>query len=106
MTKLPAKRYCAGCGIEIVFGILAPTPRGQEPRWAAFEATDQPAFSDHAVGARVFVADRQAWRPVDLVEDVMVRRELDEEAARELVSGFPFRRIHSHNEQTPNGASA
>lgn len=101
MAKLPRKRTCEDCGIEIVFGILAPTPRGQEPRWAAFEAVDQPAFSDHAVGARVFVADRQAWRPVDLVEDVMVRRELTEEAARELVAGFPFRRIHTHHDGDP-----
>lgn len=98
MAKLPSKRLCDGCGIEIVFAILAPTPRGQEPRWAAFEVTDQPAFSDHAVGARVFVADRQAWKPLDLVEDVMVRREITEEAARELVSGFPFRRIHTHTD--------
>lgn len=85
-----------GCGTTVILAVLAPTPVGAKPRWAAFEARDRVPFSAEAAGARVIVADRQAWRPTDLIEDYRVRHELTESAARELVSGFPFHRIHTH----------
>lgn len=99
-------RYCdrdPDCAVQIKLAILAPTPPGQEPRWAALEARDREPFSNEAVGCRVLVADRQAWRPQDLIEDYRVRHELSEEAAREIVSGFPFHRIHHH--ERPEDAS-
>lgn len=99
MAKLPAKKTCQDCGIEIRFAILAPTPAGQDPKWAAFEAQDRAPFSDAAVGCRVLVADKQAWRPQDLVEDYRMRLEITEDSAREIVGGFPFHRVHAHDRQ-------
>lgn len=97
-------RYCNradDCSTLVVVAILAPTPDGQERRWAAFEARDREPFSTGAVDCRVIVGDRQAWKPADLVEDYMVRHEITESAARELVSGFPWHRIHAHEHTEP-----
>lgn len=96
-------RYCdrdSDCAIQIILAILAPTPPGQQPRWGAFEARDREPESMQSIGCRVIVAGRQAWRPVDLIEDYMVRHEITETAARELVSGFPWHRSHIHESHT------
>lgn len=96
-------RYCdrdPGCNTLVVVAILAPTPTGQERRWGAFEATDREPFTDRAVGCRVIVGGRQAWKPAELVEDYMVRHEITESAAREIVSGFPWHRSHIHEHPT------
>lgn len=92
-------RYCDradGCNTLVVVAILAPTPADQERRWGAFEATDREPFTDRAVDCRVIVGGRQAWKPAELVEDYMVRHEITESAAREIVSGFPWHRAHIH----------
>lgn len=104
MSKSLAPRYCRepACGAQIILAILAPTPPGADPKWGAFEATDREPFSEAAASARVVVADRQAWRPVDLIEDYRVRHGLTESAARELVTGFPWHRPHTHPTEQEN----
>lgn len=99
-------RYCdraEDCSTLVVVAILAPTPAGQERKWGAFEARDREPFSPGAVGCRVIVAGRQAWKPADLVEDYMVRHGLTESGAREIVSGFPWHRSHIHEHATTEG---
>ena len=104
MSRWRAPVYCdrdPDCAVQILLAILAPTPAGGTPRWAAFEARDRAPFTPEAAGCRVIVADRQAWRPADLVEDYMVRHEITEAAAKEIVSGFPFHRLHVHESADP-----
>lgn len=84
-----------GCPVQVVFARLGPNGP-----WAAFEARDREPFSDEAVGARVLLS-RVAWRPADAIEDFQVRFEIGENQAREIVSGFPFHRIHTHRDDTP-----
>lgn len=101
-------RYCnraLNCDVKIILAILAPTPPGAKERWAAFEATDREPFSEAAAGARVIVSGRQAWRPIDLIEDYRVRHGLTETAARELVTGFPWHRPHHHDTEQENHPS-
>lgn len=105
MVKAPSHpRYCdrdPNCAVQVILAILAPTPEGQDPKWAAFEARDLAPFSIEAAGSRVLVG-RQAWKPADLIEDYHVRLEITEAAARELISGFPWHRHHHHEEKEPN----
>lgn len=90
-------RFCnePGCDVRVILARRFPTGR-----WRAYEAADQPPFSQQAAGCDVIVAG-QAWRPLDLVEDFMVRHELTETSAHELVSGYPFHRQHFHPNASP-----
>lgn len=94
------------CTTLVIVAILAPTPAGQERRWAAFEARDREPNSAGSVGCRVIVG-RQAWRPADLVEDYTQRHPTaTDEEARNFVAGYPWHRIHIHErpavEQQPD----
>lgn len=90
--KIPRTKPCRadGCDVRIVMAF-----RTDIRRWAPFEATDVPAFSDQAGGALVLVHD-QAWKPRELIEHWQAYHELSEPGARELVSHYPFHRLHYH----------
>lgn len=74
--------------------VRAPTPTGQPPKWLPFEAADRDPSKAEAVNCRAVVGI-QAWRPGDLVEHLMVTREISEEKARELAGGYPWHRPHT-----------
>ncbi|MCM0619812.1 hypothetical protein [Nocardioides bruguierae] len=74
----------------------------QRIRWArvndrprAFEWEDRPPFTPEAGDALVLV-NGQAFTPREAIEHYQVRLEITEAAARELVSGYPFHRLHQH----------
>lgn len=83
------------CDVKVV--LAARVPSG---KWAPYESTDKPAFTPESAGCHV-ILHRQAWRPPDLVEHFMVRHEISEHAARELVAGYPWHRPHFHDPVTP-----
>ncbi|WP_426243753.1 hypothetical protein [Nocardioides sp. LHG3406-4] len=81
-------RTCNRCAERVILARRWPTGA-----WRAYEAKDRPPFTQEATGAHVLIAG-QAWTVADLIEDYMVRHELTEDAAKEIVSGFPFHRPH------------
>lgn len=92
MTRAPKPpATCDTCGAPIRFARDAINPT----RWRVLEAADREPWSTDAAGSMVLTSGH-AWRPHDLVEHWMVRHELTESAARELVSGFPWHRLHAH----------
>lgn len=99
MPRPDEPRLCRdGCGIKIILAQRAGTSR-----WSAYEAADQPPFSQEALGCFVIVAN-QAWKPAELIEDFQTRGQgMSESQARDVVSGFPFRRPHHHEPaETPS----
>jgi hypothetical protein len=92
MTAAADSRPCnrAGCETRVVLAKKVPSGK-----WVPYEATDRPAYTPEAIGCHVIVSG-QAWRPFDLVEHFMVRHEISEHAARELVAGHPWHRPHFH----------
>lgn len=92
MPSSPKPKLCNRPGCLVPITLARHQPGGQ---WVAYEAQDREPFSIAAVTADVLIGT-QSWRPADLVEDYMVRHELTETAAREVVSGFPFHRPHHH----------
>lgn len=80
-----------GCETKLIFA----TRNG---RLLPYEHADQPPFSDQSVGAHVLVAG-QAFTPREAIEDFQVRLAIDSEKARDLVSGYPFHRLHLHDKE-------
>jgi hypothetical protein len=81
-----------GCDTRLVFARRAGTSPGS-PRYP-YEWDDLPPFSDRAAGCHVIVAG-EAFTPTELIEHYQVRAGgLPDAKARELVSGYPWRRPH------------
>ena len=58
------------CDVSVI--VAARQPHG---RWAAFEAADRNPSTQAAADCWVLIGT-QAWRPADLVEQLMVSREI------------------------------
>lgn len=83
-----------GCDTKLIFARRAGTPENG-PRFP-YEYADRAPFSIEATGCHVLI-DGTAWTPREAIEHFQTRGEgRTEEAARELVSGYPFHRPHFH----------
>jgi len=99
--KLPpwaTPRTCRedGCDVRIILA-----RRAQTRSWLAFEAQDRTPFTPAAVGCWVLV-DGLAWRPLDLIDQMQADYSITEGRARDLVSGYPWHRVHTHKHDDPN----
>lgn len=99
MSTEPRPCRDEGCDVRVILARRMPSNR-----WAAYEADDQPPFTERSAGCHVLVSG-QAWAPLDLIEDFRVRHELTETAARDLVAGYPFHRPHFHPRDTEGATS-
>lgn len=62
-----------------------------------YEWDDRAPFSIEATGTHVLI-DGTAWTPREAIEHFQTRGEgRSEDAARELVAGYPFHRPHWHD---------
>lgn len=87
-----ASRVCRdeGCDVRVILARLA-----DSRRWLAFEAQDRPPFTQASADCHVLV-DGLAWRPLDLIAELQATYETTEPRARDLASGFPWHRAHTH----------
>jgi hypothetical protein len=75
------------CETQLIFA-------SRNGRLVPYEYADRPPFSDSAVGCHVLI-DGIALTPREAIEHFQTRGEgRSEDAARELVSGYPFHRPH------------
>lgn len=85
----------AGCDTKLIFA----TRNG---RLLPYEHADRAPFSLEATGCHVLIAG-QAMTPAEAIEHFQVRAGgLPDEKARELVSGYPFHRLHLHDKDQPS----
>jgi hypothetical protein len=77
-----------GCDTKIIFA-------ARNGRALPYEHTDRAPFSIEATGAHVLISG-QTFTPREAIEDFQTRLGIAEDKARELVSGYPFHRLHLH----------
>lgn len=96
MARRRRRRACQSCGRPVTF-LISPF----SDNWRTFEPTPVDRLSSAQVVAYP-VESRRAWRPRDLVEDLMVRRRVSEDAARQEVDDMPWYQLHhcpQHDDQ-------
>ena len=83
-------RPCIDCGETIILA----HPPSRPGAWAPYDAPDLDPDSVETIAGYVVLVNGQAWRHRELLEHYAIDRELGEERARELVTGWPFHRPH------------